>query len=307
MCRAFSRFLPAALAMMIASVLWNPGICAARQEEKGASALLVSTAWLAGHLNDRSLALIHIGPKEEFEAGHIPGAQFLSLKDISSSQGSGLRLELPAVGELKATLERIGISDTSRIIICFGKDWVTPAARVFFTLDFAGLGNRTSILDGGLPAWQAEGRPVTKEVSSVPLGSFTPHPKPSVAVDAAWLQSNLHNGSVAIIDARLPEFYTGANAGGMKRAGHIPGAVNIPFSDLVDNKTRLKNPGTLGEMFKAADIKPGSHVVAYCHIGQQASLVYFVAKLLGYEVSLYDGSFEDWSARSDLPVATAKP
>jgi thiosulfate/3-mercaptopyruvate sulfurtransferase len=273
----------------------------------GKSSLMVSTTWLADHLKDPSLVLIQIGPKEGYEAGHIPGARFLSPMDISTPSGKGLTLELPQVEELKSTLERLGISNDSRIVLYYGSDWVSPTTRVFFTLDYFGLGERTSILDGGLPVWRAEGHSVTKEVPRIQPGSLTPHPRPSVVVDAAWVNSNLNNRSVTIVDARAPEYYSGTSAGRMKRAGHIPGAVNIPYSSLLDDSNKVKTPDELRAAFQAAGIKPGSHIVSYCHIGQQATLVYFVAKYLGYEPSLYDGSFEDWSARAELPVTTAGP
>jgi thiosulfate/3-mercaptopyruvate sulfurtransferase len=264
--------------------------------------LLVSTAWLAEHLRDQSLVLIQVGEKQDYEAGHIPGAQFLPYMDISTPHGKGLTLELPAVEELRSTLEKLGISNNSRIVLYFGRDWVSPTTRVFFTLDFMGLGNQTSLLDGGLSAWQAEGRPVTHEIKKAPPGSFTPHPRRENVVDAAWVNSHLKDHSTVIIDARLPDFYSGNKSGGMPRSGHIPGALNIPFASLVDDSNKLKSPDALRQIFAGAGVKPESHIIAYCHIGQQATLVYFVAKYLGYPASLYDGSFEDWSAHPELSV-----
>ncbi|HYK91036.1 MAG TPA: sulfurtransferase [Acidobacteriota bacterium] len=297
-----------AVIAMVASTLGSSSIGTSARSggSPGRSTLLVSPDWLGSHLNDRGLVLIHVGQREDYEAGHIAGAHLLTLRDISTPPGSGLRLELPPVDELKSTLQTIGISSGSRIVVYFVKDWVTPAARVYFTLDFLGLGDRTSILDGGLQAWQADGHPTTAAAATNERGSLTPQPRRSAVVDADWVSSNLNNRSVSIIDARLPEYYSGASAGGMKRAGHIPGAANIPFSSLVDEKNKLKSPEALRKIFEDAGIKSGNHIVAYCHIGQQASLVYFVARYLGFEPSLYDGSFEDWSARPDLPVATDK-
>src|SRR5689334_3555702 len=106
------------------------------------------------------------GRQKEYDTAHIPGAQFIQQSDISTPRGTGLILELPPIEQLKATFEKFGITDNSRIIIYFGKDWVTPTSRVYFTLDYLGLGERTSILDGGMPAWVAEKRPVTTEVAA---------------------------------------------------------------------------------------------------------------------------------------------
>jgi thiosulfate/3-mercaptopyruvate sulfurtransferase len=182
-------------------------------------------------------------------------------------------------------------------------DWVTPTARVFLTLDYLGLGERTSILDGGLPAWVAEKRPVTTEEDIVKMGSLSAQPNKQMVVDAAWVNSNLNKPGVMILDARAPKFYTGEDPGRMPRGGHIPGAKSIPFSSLVDDSSnKFKSPETLRALFNTAGVKQGDSVTTYCHIGQQASLLYFVARYLGYDAHLYDGSFEDWSRRSELPV-----
>src|SRR5205809_1281348 len=263
--------------------------------------LIVSTDWLAQHFKDDSLILLQVGERKEYDAEHIAGAQFIQLADIST-RAQGLILELPPVDQLKATFERLGIKDNSRIVVYFSKDWVTPTARVFMTLDYLGLGDRTSILDGGLPAWQAAGKPVTAETKAPKPGNFTPRPKTKLVVDAAWVSANLNKPGVAILDARATKFYTGAEAGQMPRAGHIPSARSIPFSSLVDDKNRFKSAAALRELFSAAGVQKTDTVATYCHIGQQASLLYFAARYLGYDAHLYDGSFEDWSRRADLPV-----
>jgi len=273
------------------------------QTVKVNESLIVSTEWLGKHLEDDTLVLLQVGEKDEFTAAHIPRAQLIQTADISTPRGQGLTLEMPPVDQLKATFEKLGISDKSRIVIYFGKDWVTPTARVFLTLDYLGLGNRTSILDGGLPAWRAENRPVTAEVVEPKKGTLTPHPNTKLIVDAVWVKNNLSDPNVRILDARAPQFYTGAEKGRMPRGGHIPQARNIPFSSLVEESSnKFKSPTALKELFNQADVKPKSSVATYCHIGQQASLLYFVARYLGYDAHVYDGSFEDWSNRAELPV-----
>ena len=122
-------------------------------------------------------------------------------------------------------------------------------------------------------------------------------------VDAAWVNANLNKPGVMILDARAQKFYSGAEAGQMPRGGHIPSAKNIPFSSLVEDPTnKFKSVAALRELFNTAGVKQGDSVTTYCHIGQQASLLYFVARYLGYEAHLYDGSFEDWSRRPELQV-----
>ena len=111
---------------------------------------------------------------------------------------------------------------------------------------------------------------------------------------------------VAIIDARDPQYYTGASTATGKRAGHIPGAGNLTFSTLAGEDGKLNSVEKLREQFSAAGVKPGDRVVSYCHIGQQATMVYFAARYLGFDARLYDGSWEDWSAHADWPAEVSK-
>lgn len=270
--------------------------------------MIVSTEWLANHLHDKSLVLLQVGEEEEFKTAHIPGARLIQLANISKPRGQGLALELPSVDQLTSTFEKLGVNDKSRVVVYFSKDWVTPTARVFFTLDYLGLGDRSSILDGGLPAWRAAGRPVTTELSIPTAGKLTPHANSQLVVDANWVNTNLNKPGVMILDARASKFYTGEEVGRMPRGGHIPGAKSIPFSSLVeDADNKFKRAETLRQLFNSAGVKQGDRITTYCHIGQQASLLYFVARYLGYDARLYDGSFEDWSGRKELRVEKSVP
>jgi thiosulfate/3-mercaptopyruvate sulfurtransferase len=268
--------------------------------------MIVSASWLASHLKDPNLVLLHVGARDAYDAAHIPGARFISTADISLPRAEGaLTLELPPVEALKAAFENLGVSDGSRIIVYFGDDWVTPTARVYFTLDYLGFGDRASMLDGGMRAWKAGGNPVTAEVPAVTKGKMTPKPRTDLIVDAAWVKAHLDQAKVAIIDARDQEFYDGTQAGNQMRAGHIPSAKSIPFGKLVaEPQLTFVDAKAMRQLFQAADAGAGDTVVSYCHIGQQASLAYFAARYLGYYVRLYDGSFQDWSKRTDLPVVS---
>lgn len=267
----------------------------------------VSVEWLEKNLSNPKLVLLHVGVKEEYDAGHIPGAQYISFQDISTTAGeSDLALQLPSAEKLKTVFERFGISNSSRIVVYFGKDWVSPTTRVFYTLDYANLGKNTSILDGGMPAWTAAGKPLSKDVPTPKQGSLKIQTNDNVLAKVDWLKSNLKSDAVKIIDARTPNFWDGSSAGNQPRAGRIPGAKNIPFSSLTDEKGFLKDEVALKKMFEDAGVKPDDTVVAYCHIGQQGSLAYFAAKSLGYKVKLYDGSFQEWSRSADLPVDDPK-
>src|SRR5256886_1746445 len=200
--RIFSLVIAVVAFLAVASI-------APAQTSKVNERMIVSTDWLSKHLTDNALVLLQVGDKSEYDAAHIPGAVFIQLTDISTPRGQGLILELPPVDQLTATFEKLGVTDESRIVIYFSKDLVTQTSRVYFTLDYLGFGDRTSILDGGLPAWRAEGKPVTAEVRQAKPGHFTPHPNAQLGVDSAWGSSNLSKPGGAILDSRAAKVYTG--------------------------------------------------------------------------------------------------
>ena len=269
--------------------------------------MLVTVDWLADHLKDSSLVLLQIGDKKDYDKGHVPGAQFLEYESISTPHGQGLMLELPPVEQLVSVFERLGVSNGSHVILYFGTNWVTPTTRVYWTLDYLGLGDRTSILNGGLVAWQAAHLPVSTEVKQPAKGSITPAPRKEIVADVAWVSSHLNKPGVTILDARTHEFYTGSQSDGNPRSGHIPGAANLPYLDVVDqDNNKFKSPDAIRDLFRAAGLKPGNLMVSYCHIGQRATVLYFTAKMLGYDAKMYDGSWEDWSHRKDLPIVTGE-
>ena len=269
--------------------------------------MLVTVDWLADHLKDPSLVLLQIGDKKDYDKGHVPGAQFLEYESISTPHGQGLMLELPPVAQLVSVFERLGVSNSSHVILYFGTNWVTPTTRVYWTLDYLGLGDRTSILNGGLVAWQATHHTVSAETKQPAKGSITPAPRKEIVADADWVSSHLNKPGVTILDARTHEFYNGSQSDGNPRSGHIPGAANLPYLDVVDqDNNKFKSPDAIKELFRGAGLKPGHLMVSYCHVGQRATVLYFTAKMLGYDAKMYDGSWEDWSHRKDLPIVTGE-
>ncbi|MGH8247994.1 MAG: sulfurtransferase [Gammaproteobacteria bacterium] len=273
-------------------------------EESSVPSMIVSTSWLAECMEKEpaSLVLLQVGPKEEYEAGHIPGAQHIMPADLGRDK-DGVPLELLADGDYEEILRSKGIGDKSRVVIYFGKDWVTPTARVYWTLDYLGLAKQTAILDGGLPAWRAEGRAVSVETPKVATGNYKLRTRPEIRVDADWVNSHCTSPEIALVDTRTADFFSGENDGRGRypRPGHIPGASNIPYPNVIEKDLKFKDVESLRQIFRAADAGSGKRVVTYCHIGQQASLVYFIAKYLGYDAAMYDGSFTEWTL-NELPV-----
>lgn len=275
-------------------------------------AMVVTPAWLRTHLNDPNLVLLHVGDKAEYEAKHIPGALFAQQKEISVSDhtGKGLMLEMPSAEELRKDLEAYGISNNSRVVVYYGKDWVSPSTRFIFTLDYAGLGDRASLLDGGMPAWIAAGNETTAVVAAPKKGSLSPLKIKPIVVDADFVKSHVAAPGFAVVDGRDAIFYDGTEAGkdhaGEQRRGHIAGAKSFPFTQITDDNNKLRSSDELAALFAKAGVKPNDTVVGYCHIGQQATAMLFAARSLGHPVLLYDGSFQDWSARGDAYPVQAK-
>jgi len=278
------------------------GVAAVAQER---ASLVVDSAWLTQHLHDANLVLLHVSdPMGGDDSEHIPGAQEISLSDVSISHhgNGGLSLELPPIETLTSTFQSRGISDDSRIIVYISSGAVSYATRVIWTLAYYGFGDRVSLLDGGLSAWRAAGNPVTSQVKPATPGKLTPHVHPEFFADAAWVSAHLHQTGISLIDARAPSSYDGAKDRGFPRAGHIPGAENVPIEEFINDSGQLKDRATLQDIFAKAGVQPGNQVVGYCYIGQRATLVWLVARMLGYDARLYDGSWQDWSARAELPV-----
>ena len=291
-----------ALLLVAASILQ----VANAQTSSPRDTLVVTTQWLKQHAGDKDLVLLHVGEKRKYAGGHIPGARFVDLDVFGPHHApNGLMLELPASELLHQQLEALGLSDSSRIVVYSDSRELSITTRVILTLDAAGLGNRTSLLDGGMQAWQRSGNALTKDVPVVTPGKLAPLSMQQRVVDATFVQQHLKAPGYRIVDARAPVFYDGARAGmGAGVKGHLPGATNIPFTSVTATDLTLKPAEELAAIFKAAGVAQGDRVIAYCHIGQQATAVVFAARTLGIDVVLYDGSFEDWSGRG-LPVETS--
>ena len=274
-------------------------VCAASAQPAGG--LLVSPAELAGELGAPGLLVLHVHEREAtYEAGHIPGARFIRYSTFATDEPGGLGAELPTVAGLQRVLEAAGVRADQRIVIYSPS--LLMAARLFFTLDIAGHGN-VALLDGGLRAWQAEGRPIETGASPAPPspGAFTPRIDEARMATADWIQARLGSDALALVDVRPDPEYTGAPGNDLGSPGHLPGARQLTWNALVGDDGRFLPRAELATRLEAAGARPGRPVVAYCMVGMRASVVYFASRLLGYDTRLYDGSIIDWGRRG-LPV-----
>lgn len=274
-----------------------------------ASASLLVTVPEFDALRSRSnVVVLQVGTPAQFAAAHVPGARPVALSDISTPRVQGaLILEVPDTPTLERWARSVGINDNSRIVVVPGTDTLQSSTRVFLTLAFMGFADRTSFLNGGLSAWRANGKPV-ETGAAAPIaaspGPLTVTRDSSVIAVITDVDAAIGDTNTAVVDARTPNFYAG-QGGGYPRPGHIPTAVNIPLT-LVTEDGVFKNADELRALFTNAGVKPGDRVITYCHIGQQASLLWFVARQLGYDARVFDGSFQQWSG-SDRPLVAPNP
>ena len=266
--------------------------------------LLITPAELTASLQDPAVVVVAVGNSEDdFTAGHIPGARFVRYSDIASD-ADGLQSELPPIEDLRKALAAAGISDKSKVVI-YGS--AIAATRLFFTLDYFGHPN-AKILNGGLNAWKAGGGKI--EISALPKpanAALTPRPKPDRVVSADWIKERLSSSRMTLLDARPDAEFTGAD-GGMNGAhvkGHLPDAQQLVWNTLLDSTGKFLPDAELRKKFDAIGANPATPLVSYCMVGMRASVTYFVARHLGYDARLYDGSIVDWSRRR-LPAVMGR-
>ena len=273
------------------------------------SEMLVSSSWLDRHLNDRDLIVLYIGrDRSQFDSGHIPGSRFVRLDELVEQHDNSLN-ELPSVTDLQATFESLGVGDRSHIILADDAGGVL-AARAYFTLDYLGIGNQTALLDGGLKAWIAASKRVSKEEPPVARAEFTPHIQPDILVSTAQMQqlslgASKDDPNFILLDARPFAEYTGlVNSESVARAGHIAGSQSLYWKKLIrsDANPELLAPEQLQRQFGLAGAGPGKSVVTYCRTGMQSSFTYFVARYLGYRTAMYDGSVYEWVRAGGNPL-----
>lgn len=295
-----TKFFHAAPYMLVFILIFAAMGAAGETEHAQAPAhpeMVVTTGWLAGHLNDPKVVVLQIGKRSDYDQGHIPGARFLSDDKLIVGH-VGLMVELPPADQLKQALEEVGVSNDSRVIL-YTTEWYPVAARGYFTFAYMGLGNNTALLDGGLQHWKAEHRVISTEPVIPGKSTFAPHLNPQVRAVLGDVKTIASDTSPAqqtiLVDARPPKRY---------RAGHLSGAIPLYWQETIVNE---KDPvflpvDQLHALFNSRGITAGHPLVTYCEVGLQASHDYFVAKYLGYDAAMYDGSYYQWSELEHLPV-----
>jgi thiosulfate/3-mercaptopyruvate sulfurtransferase len=265
--------------------------------------VLVSTEWLAEHLDDEGLVLLHVGMghdamPEEF----IPGATFIDYHAVAIDTDE-LSTEVPPVPDLEEVFRSVGVSNDNHVIV-YGSGSAHLAARVFMTLEYLGHRGRVSVLDGGFEMWTREDRPTAPEQAALPEGSFIADVRDDVLVSVEEVAESLEDPHVTLIDSRPEREYTGERVGGNLRGGHLPGAYNLYWEELLVSREepRLKDLNAVRARFDEAGASEDGVVVSYCQIGMRASYTYLISRHLGYDARFYDGSWMEWSAKENLPA-----
>ncbi len=264
--------------------------------------LVVSTQWLADHLSDPNLVIVHIGHDEgDYRAAHIPGARYLAMDKFATGATMRPAQSFYPPDQLKKNLEAIGIGDDSRVVY-YAPDWDPMATRLFFTLDYLGHGNQAALLDGGLDQWTREKRPVSQEASTGKPGTLTIHLHPDIVAKMDYMEKLVGHPDKddVIVDARPSKRY---------RNGHLRGAESFYWENALisEKEPLLKSPEQIRQLFATAGVTSGKKAVSYCEVGLQASYVYMLARYMGFDAAMYDGSYSEWSGAKQPVIRGDSP
>lgn len=266
---------------------------------------IVSPQWLHDHMHDSNLVILYTGfvIRADFEREHIEGSRFLWAGWLApdSPESSMNPVDLATA---TARLQQLGINKNSRIVLCHKGADVTITSRMFCTLEYFGLQGKVSFLSGGIEAWKKAGFPVTQKQTPYKKGNYVAAINP-VLVNKEYVLDALQSGSKLVVDARLKRWYDG-DATGNPRDGHISGALNLPYPDMIDSANNIKPAALLEKNFSSVAPDKSREIVLYCFIGQTACVDYLVGRSLGYTIKVYDGSLQEWSRNDKLPMEKTK-
>jgi thiosulfate/3-mercaptopyruvate sulfurtransferase len=275
---------------------------------------LVGSDWLAAHLADPHVRVVDgsfklpgITPtaREDYDRGHIPDAVFFDIDDICEP-GTSLPHMIPAPELFARKIGALGIGDDDRVVVYDGAG-LSSAGRAWWMLRLFGH-HSVAILDGGLPKWKAEGRPLETAIPSPQRGTFTARFDPALVRDKAALTGNLATRHEQVVDARAAGRFDGTapEARPGLRSGHIPGSRSLPYERVTVPAThQLKSAEELTRLFREAGVALDRPIVTSCGSGVTACALAFALHLIGHPgAAVYDGSWSEWGLPGDTPVET---
>ncbi len=276
---------------------------------------LVSTEWLHAHLKDPDMRILdgsyylpQMGrdPRAEYDAAHIPNARFFDIDDVAD-HGSDLPHMVPPVEKFMSRMRAMGVGDGHQVVVYDGMG-LFSAARVWWLFKLMGQ-NNIAVLDGGLPKWQAEGRPVEDLPPVIRDRHMTVRRQNHMVKDVTQVSAASKLGDYEIIDARSPGRFRGEEPeprAGL-RPGHIPGSKNVCFKDLLNADQTMKDPVEIRQIFESAGVDFNKPAITTCGSGVTAAVLSLGLERIGKtDHSLYDGSWSEWGMFPTVPVATGE-
>jgi thiosulfate/3-mercaptopyruvate sulfurtransferase len=259
---------------------------------------LVETEWVAAHASDPDVRVVDMR-RGGYDVGHIPQAVYLAPEAIRIANSAPTFLPTPAA--FKAMMEKLGISDSTRVVVYDESGIYAP--RLWWILNYFGHPN-VAVVNGGWRKWTAERRATPTAVPAVASATFTPHPTPKWLATASDVVDAINKPAFRIVDARTEREIGGAVQPNIKRGGFVPSSIPVYYEELLDPTLRtFKSAEELKQIYESRGVLPSHDVIAYCLVGMRASVDLFALHLIGYDkLKNYYGAWEEWGNRDDLPL-----